>query len=280
MNSKKEIQMEMKILIIVIHGPYEPWISIYKNGQLPTWMRNSRNIQVQNYFGKRISPKFVALDQKLYFLRWNKFKIVSYSCLLLEAVLKRLTFLHKLDPRVKRRIDEELGEIWEVNLPDSLLLQGVKNLSAFRNALNFEFDYLVTTISSSYINYSALYNCLNNSPREKFLGGRIEKSGVDNYQQGSLRAYSRDVVVNLVENRRKYNHWQIEDIAMGNLARKSYASFTEIKNMTVSSVEEAKALTSESLKSFCSIRCKSVLDDGRRADVEIMRTIHELLQTS
>jgi hypothetical protein len=279
MDSPKLGQDVPKVLILVIHGPYEPWISIYRQGQLQTWMENSANIRVLNYFGKRMKSKYLMLDQKIYFLRWNKSQSIAYSSLLLEALIKRFVFLHKFNPNVRRKIDEDLGEIWEVNLPDSLLLQGVKNLAALRNALDFEFDFLVTTISSTYINYSALLNYLDKSPRESFLGGRIEKSGVNEYQQGSFRVYSRDVVKYLVQNRQKYKHWQIEDIAMANLVREKYKTLTELPNISVNSIEQGRDLDPVSLKEVCSVRCKSVLGDGRRLDAEIMQIIHELIDT-
>jgi hypothetical protein len=268
-----------KVLILVIHGPYEPWISIYKQGQLQTWMEDSANIRVLNYFGKRMKSKYLGFDQKVYFLRWNKSQLIAYTSLLFEALIKRFIFLHKFNPRVRKKFDEDLGEIWEVSLPDSLLLQGVKNLAALRNALDFEFDYLVTTISSTYIHYSALISFLNKSPRERFLGGRIEKSGVNEYQQGSFRVYSRDVVKYLVENRKKYKHWQIEDIAMANLARIRYKALTELPNISVSSIECGRLLRAVSLKEVCSVRCKSVLEDGKRQDAEIMQIIHTLIKT-
>ena len=279
MDSSRKAQGSPKVLIVAIHGPYEPWISIYKQGQMQTWMEKSADIRILNYFGKRMNSKFLKLDQGLYFLRWNKSKFVSYSSLFLEALIKRFLFVHKFKPQVKRKIDRELGEIWEVNLTDSLLLQGVKNLAAFRNALNFEFDYLVTTISSTYLNHSALIDFLSHSPREGFLGGRIEKSDTNEYQQGSFRVYSRDVVTHLVENCDDYKHWQIEDIAMANLARRKYKHLTEIPNISVGSVESCRALNSVSLKEVCSVRCKSVLEDGRRQDAEIMQMIHLLIKT-
>lgn len=279
MDCSNKAQGSPKVLILVIHGPYEPWISIYKQGQMQTWMEKSENIHILNYFGKRLNSKYLKLDQELYFLRWNKSKFVSYSSLFLEALIKKILFVHKFNPEVKQKFDNELGEIWEVNLPDSLLLQGVKNLAALRNALNFEFDYLVTTISSTYINNSALIKFLSNSPRESFLGGRIERSGTNEYQQGSFRVYSRDVVNYLVENCDDYKHWQIEDIAMANLARKKYSYLTEIPNISVASVESCRALSPVSLKEVCSLRCKSVLEDGRREDAEIMQIIHLLIKT-
>lgn len=279
MESSYKAQGGPKVLILVIHGPYEPWVSIYKQGQLQTWMEKPADIHILNYFGKRVNSKYLKLDQKVYFLRWNKSRFISYASLFLETLIKKFLFVHKFKPRVTQKFDKELGEIWEVNLPDSLLLQGVKNLAALRNALNFEFDYLVTTISSTYINCSALTKFLSNSPRESFLGGRIEQSGINEYQQGSLRVYSRDVVTHLVENRDEYKHWQIEDIAMANLARKKYKHLTEIPNISVSSIESCGALNPDSLKEVCSVRCKSVLEDGTRKDAEIMQIIHLLLKT-
>lgn len=279
MDSLNMAQGDPKVLILVIHGPYEPWISIYKQGQMQTWMENTRDIQVLNIFGKKMKSKYLKLDQKLYFLRWNKSKLIAYTSLFLEALIKKFVFLHMFNPSVITKLDEELGEIWEVRLPDTLMLQGVKNLAALRNALDFEFDYLVTTITSTYINYSALINCLKISPRERFLGGRIEKSGENEYQQGSFRVYSRDVVEFLVDNRQKYKHWQIEDIAMANLARENFQVLTELPNISVNSIESSRLLNAEHMRKVCSVRCKSVLEDGTRQDAEIMKIIDTLIQT-
>jgi hypothetical protein len=161
-------------------------------------------------------------------------------------------------------------------MPDSLMLQGVKNLAAFRESLNLEYDFLVTTISSSYLNLSLLKEFLEQVKPENFVGGRIEKSGDMKYQQGSFRVYSRDVVENLVSHSRHYKHWKIEDIAMGALTTSLYSEFTEMPNMTIQSVSDVENISNEELGRIISYRCKSTMN-GARKDAEVMHSLHNRL---
>ena len=264
----------MKILVIGIHGPFEPWKSIFAQGQIKTWMQTTANIRVENAFGKKISQKYARLDQQVYFLRWSENKLIAYTSLIMEAIAKLSLGVHRLKPSVTAIDDPELGSIWEIDMSDSLMLQGIKNMAVFRESLNHDFDYLVTTITSSYINLALLKKFLEEVEPKNFLGGRIEKSGDMTYQQGSFRVYSRDVVENLVNHSNKYRHWKIEDIAMGALAASLYTEFTEIPNMTLQSVTEVDKLTKEDLDTTISYRCKS-LENGIRNDVKVMHSLHK-----
>jgi hypothetical protein len=141
-------------------------------------------------------------------------------------------------------------------------------------------ETLVTTITSSYINTSALSEALQNTPRDNFVGGRIEINGKKKFQQGSFRVYSRDVVEYVKENAKQYKHWQIEDIAMGNLIDRKYKVFSELANVTVQSLKEISSLDEVQLREICSFRCKSVTKEGIRSDVAIMKEINKLLRGS
>lgn len=269
--------MTVRILILAIHGPYEPWMGILREGQLKTWMKPSKNIRIINVFGKAIPASLLDLDQKIYFLRWSKHKLIAYSSLFVEALMKRILILNRIRPSVIQRQDQIYGEVWEFQMPDSLMIQGVKNLAAIRESLNQDYDFLVTTITSSYINTRALEDILSLAKKESFVGGRIEKSGLMRFQQGSFRVYSRDVVEYLIANQSKYKHWKIEDIAMGDLVATKYNEYTDIPNLTINSVEDVQKYDSSDIKSACSIRCKSVEQNGTRGDVPIMKAIDQLL---
>jgi len=264
----------MKILAIGIHGPYEPWKSIFVNGQVKTWMQTTSSIRVENAFGKKISHKYAKIDQQIYYLRWSGNKLIAYTSLLIEALAKLSFRVSKLKPDVRAKVNPELGNIWEIDMSDSLMLQGIKNMAVFRESLNHEFDFLVTTITSSYINLALLEEFLEKVEPKNFLGGRIERSGNMTYQQGSFRVYSRDVVENLVKHSKRYRHWKIEDIAMGTLAASLYSQITEIPNKTLSSVPEVDKLTKVDLDTIISYRCKSVENDIRN-DVKVMHSLHK-----
>jgi len=261
-----------KILIIGIHGPYEPWLEIFANGQTRTWITNNSSCKIVNIFGVALSTKIKDVDQRIYYLRWSQRRIIAYSALLAEALIKSILFLDRYRPRINFKEQRTTDEIWRIKMPDSLLLQGVKNLLAFRNSLEDDFDFLVTTITSTYLNTELLEETLSRVPANGYLGGRIEQSGRMKYQQGSFRVYSRDVVQTIVENTRRYKHWKIEDVAMGDLVSKLYSVTSELPNLTLKSLSDVHALTTEDLKTTISYRCKAT-DGEKRIDSDIMNLL-------
>ena len=265
-----------KVLIIGIHGPYEPWMEILTNGQMKTWMSHNSSSRIVNAFGQAINSKSRKIDEKIYYLRWSKSKIIAYGALLLEAGFKKFLPVHKYQPVIIRNQENSPIESWQIQMPDSLLLQGVKNVSVFRKSLEIEYDFLVTTITSSYLNVALLEEVLANVPRSNYLAGRIENSGPMRYQQGSFRVYSRDVVIKLVENFSGYKHWKIEDIAMGDLVANHFQDLCSLSNRTLESFSDVESLTKEDLNSTLSYRCKST-KDGRRIDSQIMNLLHKKL---
>jgi hypothetical protein len=266
--------MSCRILIVAIHGPYKPWLEILENGQLKTWMISKPSAKIINVFGLAMQSRLKDIDQRIYYLRWSRIKFISYLALILEAGLKKLFPMNIYRPKISRHYEGSTSEIWELQMPDSLLLQGVKNVSVFRKSLELDFDFLVTTITSSYINVPLLQDALNKITPTEFLGGRIEKSGEMEYQQGSFRVYSRDVVNKIVENSHKYKHWKIEDIAMGDLVSKYYFMFSSLPNCTLESLADVESLTQEDLKNTISYRCKS-FEENKRIDSQIMKLLHK-----
>lgn len=264
------------ILIAVIHGPYEPWLSILRDGQMQTWIKQENEVDVVNVFGKPINKFKKEIDQKLYFLRWNRNKVLAYSSLLVEAFLKKLIRLEKYKPKSIEKVSSEFGIVWEVQMPDSLLLQGVKNLSVLREFLKKDYEYLVTTITSSYVNVPKLKAYLSENKSTHFAGGRIEKSGEMDYQQGSFRVYSREVVLELVKNSKHYQHWKIEDIAMGKLVNSLGFQVTPMPNITLNTRSDILKLTHKELHETISYRCKSQQGEIR-FDSQIMKELHNLL---
>lgn len=266
--------MASKVLIIAIHGPYQPWLEILENGQLKTWMATESSSRVINVFGIAMKSKIKEIDQRVYYLRWSKIKFIAYFALILEMGVKRFFPIHKYQPRISRLQVGPKTEIWEIQMPDSLLLQGIKNVSVFRKSLELDFDFLVTTITSSYLNVELLESALSQISPSNFVGGRIEKSGKMEYQQGSFRVYSRDVVNKLVENSHEYKHWKIEDIAMGDLVSMHYSKLSRLPNCTLESLADVESLTQEDIERTISYRCKST-KGNKRIDAQIMKSLHE-----
>lgn len=275
---RNEEQESPKILIVGIHGEYQPWLEIFQNGQRQTWMAESENVEIVNAFGSPMRQRYRRFDEKIYYLRWSSNRFIAYSALFIEAVIKTALPFDKLKPKINYEMNENLGNIWRVNLYDSLMLQGVKNMTVFRNTLNFDFDFLVTTITSSYLNVHALKEYVSGITSTRFIGGRIELTGNLAYQQGSFRVYSRDVVRDLVMKSKNYKHWKIEDIAMGNLISLFEQTVTEMPNRTLQTAQDVELLTEEDLRSTISYRCKAT-EKGKRIDSAIMGLLHRRIMS-
>ena len=141
---------------------------------------------------------------------------------------------------------------------------------------NYDFDYLVTTISSTYVNIENLKAFTQDLTPERILGGRFVDVGDEHFQQGAFRLYSRDVIDYIVKNRKLYNHTAPEDVAMGRLVNQGMFRECEMKNSTVGTVHLAEKIDIHDIRQDVFLRCKgaSPLGNKLRFDAEIQNIIH------
>lgn len=269
-----------KILIVGVHGPYEPWLSILKNGQLTTWSKNANeNINIIHLMGRPV-PRFLhKFGEYVYNLKWSRNKSIGYVALIFDKLLK--ICVGNILFNVKKESPNHLNaETLVVEMPDYSVLMGNKMLSILKYALDkLEFDYLVTTISSTYINLSNLENFVTNIPKKNVIAGKFVTLGDEYFQQGAFRLYSRDVVNFIINNRKKYNHSAPEDVAMGRLLKNNGFVEYEVNNNTIDSIESATEVSLSMIEDSVYLRCKGATEYGNklRNDVEIMSLIHAKL---
>ena len=273
----KKTENKRRILIIAIHGPYEPWLSIVENGQLRTWSRNYiEDVNIIHAMGKPVGGYPHKIGEYLYSLKWSRNRFIGIAALLLDKTIKKIIG-NKLFRISKTRDEKSNCEIWQVNMPDFALLMGNKMLSVIKFAQdNYQFDYLVTTISSSYVNIQNLKEFTKDLTPNRILAGRFVDVGDEHFQQGAFRVYSKDVIDYIIKNRRKYNHSAPEDVAMGRLVRGGSFEEHEMKNSTIDSVKLAEDIDIGEIRNDVFIRCKgaSSLGNKLRFDVQILNIIH------
>jgi len=270
----------MKILILDIHGPYEPWLQILRNGQLKTWALSTDKSRVVHVSGRPVPSRLHKIGEFVYSLKWSQNKYIGKLALLQDVGVK--IFLQNWLPRVKPQNKFLLPaeDSWQVEMPDFANFMGHKVLASLNYSLSQDYDYLVTTITSAYIHVPRLERFLENQPREGFLGGRLTELSGFRFQQGSFRVYSRDVVEWIVNNRKNYRHWLPEDVAMGKLVNKLMKELTELPDSTAYSLEELSLIPDEELKKALHVRCKGsrVQNQELRNDVEILHTLHQMIK--
>lgn len=114
-------------------------------------------------------------------------------------------------------------------LCEGLPFIGARTLRAFEFALNnFEFEYLARTNSSSYLDVRGLALHL---PRESSSGvihGLTGRWGRSTYPSGALYIMSRADVETVINNKERWIHEYIDDVALGLLAKEVFGQVSYI----------------------------------------------------
>jgi uncharacterized protein YlaN (UPF0358 family) len=263
-----------KVLIMVGHALYEPWSSILYEGQLKTWA-STLNSPVVHTFAIPVWHFVKKFDSLIWNLKWHHGlgKLVTG----IEAILKSPFSVAR-----GKLIDQELPRAHErafkINMPDLDLLMNFKSFALITGSLDYEYDYLVCTTTSSYLNLNNLFEVLNEQPRLGFIGGRILEQGSIKFASGSFRIFSRDVVEGFLENRRKFSTWRPEDQAFGLLAYNSKlrVQYVQLNSLDLPSLDKLSEISDESLSETIHFRLKSGTFE-RRDDVSIMLDLHRRL---
>ena len=262
-----------KILCAVSHANQDPWIDIWKDGQIVTWQKwqDSENFTIINFFGRKPSLFTRTFDYLHEKIRWSN-KYIAKSLMIIESLLLRPLIL--LEPKLKRDFNFT-GEhsVYKVNFIDSFLTYRWKILSLIQFFLEeTEFDFLYVTSSSSYIRPNVLLEFTASLPGDRVYLGPLPYDGAD-FVSGSSRLISRDVAQLLWDHRREFQIALIEDKAMAQLLLTLgvYPSFLGLVNIT--SVREAEDLRVNDFRGVYHFRLKSLVN-GTRIDADVMKALH------
>jgi len=165
-----------------------------------------------------------------------------------------------------------LGKEIHLNCDGSLHNVSRKMINSFKMVKDFEFDYLVRTNSSSYVDKQMLYSFLMDRPKEKFVGAVIGMHGNIQFASGALFMLSRDIFNEIIENENIINLQSYsDDVCLG--------EFFKIKNIPITNkdIDRFDVVTnvnSENIpNNYFHYRLKN---DNRMDDVEYMKIIHEI----
>ena len=105
-----------------------------------------------------------------------------------------------------------------INYPEGFNNIGYKTIRAFEILLqNNNFDYIFRTNSSSYVDINNLLDYLDDKPLDNFYHGVMGRHNDINFASGCGYFLSKDVVEKVVENKNKWNHQIIDDVAIAYL---------------------------------------------------------------
>lgn len=99
--------------------------------------------------------------------------------------------------------------------PESLENEAYKLLNSFEKTLDWDYDYIFHTNSSSYIDKDLLYQWLIDKPRENFYSGLIGNYRGYEYASGCGFTISKDVVKLILHNQNNWEHGCCDDATLG-----------------------------------------------------------------
>lgn len=270
--------MESRFLIGIFHADRYPWSKIVRDGQIPTWV-NSASGSADIYYcsGKGNHTFFIWLDTALEKLRWNLGARISNMRSNFNLLLAMPFYL--IQPKAKlenRNIPNASINNLITSFPDLYVTTRWRRIALMKYFLkNTNFEFLVTSTSSSYINLKALNIELNSKNAEILYGGAIQYPGTsEEYAMGSFIVINRNAAELLLANLKKYPVQMLDDIGLGKAARALGIKATVFNSLSITNTAEIADLSKDQLKFTSHYKLKSG-DLTNRNDVEIFHQLHQ-----
>ena len=260
-------------LVVVSMGPYEPWLTILRNGQCATWLDVARpnNIEVVHFHGVPVGNLGTKLDVGHEKLRW-KSRLSGRALTMLDILF--FSPLIRFIPKFRTSSRFTLKDlVFEVKIPDMYPTVKWKELAYFKYFVEQNTgNYLIVTTNSSYLNLMNLSKFLETLPASGVYCGAEPYHGAK-FLSGSFRIFSRDVVKIILEKRHKWNPGLLEDVAIGRLLASNGISLCKIPIYAFDQIEDINKCSSEVLQNAMHFRLKSGTQSERN-DVELMKHLH------
>jgi hypothetical protein len=268
------ISVEAKVIIGILQVDIEPWVSIYKSGQLTTWMEKCpKEVRIVNLFGEKPSYFINKLDR-------------IHESLRLSPIGNGLT--NRLDTLISELFRRKPIPKWQIEITgnhlrinsktkSTYLTQVIREFSLFEFFLNCtNADYLYMTNTSSYVNFTQFMKEVSVLPKSNLYGGTDVPFENFHFYSGANRIFSRDVVSLLFENFSKIDYRLLNDVAIGKLLKDFHLNRIEMSSLTFDNEVEISRHSREVLLSTSHFRLKSG-ELNSRNDVQLMHVLDKTI---
>lgn len=258
-------------LVIIGHAFYSPWLEILLEGQLKTWV-NVNDDRIVHSHGDAVGRYLHYVDQKYWQLKWSRRwgRVVHIA----ERVI--LPIMNSMKTSVSISKSDYGFMSLSVRMPDLNLMMNRKSLAVLDFASKTNYDFIVFTTSSSYLNIKNLQEALSKLPREGVVAGRIIKQHSIKFPSGSFRVFTPDVLRLSMRSLGRYKYWLPEDLALGKLLDEFSLEYIELASEDVPTIEALQTLDRERIRKTIHFRLKNEVL-GARTDIETMRALHEVV---
>jgi hypothetical protein len=168
-----------------------------------------------------------------------------------------------------------VGNEIHLNIKESLKNTSKKFIESLKLIKDFDFDYIVRTNSSSYIDKFKIKEFLKDKPKENFISGVIGKSDTINFVSGACFFMSKDIINFILQNEQDIDFNFVDDLSLGYFFNKHNLKLTN-KDITRFWVEPEHMTNIHQISmDYFHYRIYTGNNMQRQDDIQIMKLIHE-----
>ena len=268
-----------EILVGIMHVTRDPWLSITRDGQLPSWKKSKfQNFSVV-YFFSSATKLTTALSTFVEWLRWNKYRYASYAIQLFLLISFRPWIRYIPTGTLVDQSESKINALaLKVNIPELISTMRWKKLAFLKYFLEeTSADFVIISTASSILNMDLIVEILSKlkNTDQPLYGGKIHHNHkVQDFASGSFTALNRKSAALLLENTLLLPVHTNDDISFGMAFERLGIQPIDMKSLDFASLEMLREVPRNVLSEVPHFRLKSG-PLGSRGDVEIMRELCE-----
>jgi len=269
---------EPEFFVGVMHVNRDPWLSIAKEGQIPSWTLDGyKNFEVIYFHGisSAISRKMDSLIEDL---RWNRGRNASYfiSYVLMIVLAPWRNSLPKTFDSNEKQSGIKVKSLL-IKIPEMTATMRWKKLAFLKYYIkNSRAEFVIITNSSSILNFQPIADFvkLHCDVSRPFYAGPIHHGYDGLFVSGSFTVMNRHAAELLVKERKKIPVHVMDDIGFGTGFEKLEVVPTDYKSLIIDSEEKLDNYSKEDLLESGHFRLKSGSLESRN-DAEIAKKLLE-----
>ena len=264
--------MGKRIAILIVHAEIEPFEGIrkatheliYRNASKSGidvfyLVGNSRSSNLRRAFNNVIEKN--RHSRYFLFSRIYDFGILNLASWFPRVVTRKDNFIH-------------------VSVPEDLRHLGFKLISALDVLSSLGYQWVLRTTTSSVVNLKKLIELvgkLDEMARPIFAGAVAERQDTHDFIVGSCLLMNRAAVDFILENKKKWDHSLLDDVALSRIATSKY-ELTPIQQISVMDEEEAARVDIRDLRKSLVVRCKTTSQP--RGDTSVIKAVYSRIGNS
>lgn len=217
---------------------------------------------------------------KLSFLDLTRLRRTQFARSARNPVLARL--IYWIYQKAPREFEKSGSRRIRVQFPNSYFLAPARGLLALESVVKIhDFDYLVRTVSTSYLDLDKMVRFICELPKKRVCAGPILELAGFSFVGGSLQILSRDVVEQVLQFSRALRLDVYDDVGLGRLLReKNLADFYHVDEVALREHLATKGdipdLGLPELSNSWAYRCKVQRVTGEaRPVIDLMERLHK-----